>query len=217
MFQSFFNARPWNTILFPPPVGATITTSRPQSISPMAIPCPCHNSSCRLLNRFPIALEASFIYLALLIRSKRAANSLRPSYLLMAKQVIVSQGARTKLTSMRAITDPPSFIGTAVAALHFLASWLNTCCLWTMRTVTESAQLQTIVESIARNPSGWPGVLCVISVFACFCSDHLWSPLVGIHQCWWNPDCSSDPVGIHNVFHNSLPWYIMTMARRLTI
>jgi len=173
MFLSSFNARPWNTILFPLPVGATITTSRPQSIWLMAIPCQSRNLSCGLQNRLPIALEASFIYLASLIRFKKAANSLCPTYLFMTKQVILSQGARTKLTSMRAITHPPSVIGTAVAALRFLASWLNTCRLRTTQTVEESARLWSIMESIARNPSGRPGVLYVLPVFACLCSGHL--------------------------------------------
>ena len=132
----------------------------------MAIPCQSCNSSCGLLNRLPIALEASFIYLASLIHFNKAANSLRPTYLLMAKQIIVSQGARTKLTSMRAITDPPSFIGTAVAALGFLASWFITCRLRTTRTVGVSARLGTVMESFAWNPSGGPAVLYVLPVFA---------------------------------------------------
>ena len=139
----------------------------------MANPCQSRNSSCGSLNRLPIALEASFIYLASLIHFRKAANSLRPTYLLMAKQVIVSQGVHTKLTSMRAITDPPSFIGTVVAALCFLPSWLNTCRLRMMRTVGESARLRPIMELIARNPSRRPGVLHVLPIFACLCLGHL--------------------------------------------
>ena len=139
----------------------------------MAIPCQSCNSSCGLLNRLPIALEASFIDLASSIHFKKAANSLCPTYLLMAEQVIVSQGARTELTSMRAIINPPSFIGTAVAALRFLASWLNPCRLRTTRTVGESSRLRTIIELMAWSPSGRPGVLYVLPIFACLCSGHL--------------------------------------------
>jgi len=135
----------------------------------MAIPWQSRNSSCRLLNRLPIVLKALLIYLASLIHFKKAANSLSPTYLLMAKQEIVSQGAYTKLMSIHAITDPPLFIGTAV----FLAFWLNTCHLWTTQSVGESARLQIMVESIAWILSGRPGVLYVLPVFACFCLGHL--------------------------------------------
>ena len=169
MFWSSFDARPWNTILFPPPVGATITMSCLQSIWVMAIPCQSHNWSCRLLNGLTIAWEASYIYLASLIDFWIAAHSLCLTYLLMVEQVIITQGAHTKWTSMGAITDPPLCISTIVTAQCFLAFWLNTCHLQTTRTVGDSARLLPIMESIAWNPTGGPSALYILPIFACLC------------------------------------------------
>jgi len=213
MLVSSFNTRPWNTILFPPSCGATITMSRPESGWLTAIPCLSRMWSCRLLNLLPIALEVLFIYLASLIHFKKAANSLHATYLLMAEQVIFSKGARTKLTSIRDIPDPPWFMGTAV----FRALRLNTCRLRTTRTVGESTWLQILKEWIGWNWSGRPGLHHVLCIFARLCSGHLLCPLMRTHRCPWNLDCSSDPVGIHNLFHNSPHCYMMTMAGWLTI